>query len=164
MELFKKIPKRGFTMIELLVVIAIIGVLTAMVMIAINDSRSNSRDAGRKTQVQEIIKALELTYTDTGAYPAVASGGVPLTNVALQNQFIGSGATQYLKRVPEGADRFYFCSSADRKSMVIAVDTEKDKGGSNYCRISRGLGSDADGFGCTAWIAANASDSCAGRF
>lgn len=155
---------RGFTLIELLVVIAIIGVLAAIVMVALDDSRETGRDGARKSQIQEIIKALELTYSNGSVYPAVAAGGVPLTNVALQNQFIGTGSNFYLKRVPDDPDRYYYCVSADRKSMLIAVNTENDKGGSNYCRVTRGVGSGADGFGCTAWMTANAADSCATRF
>jgi prepilin-type N-terminal cleavage/methylation domain-containing protein len=155
---------RGFTLIELLVVITILGVLLAIVMVSLGDARIKGRDGGRKTQTQEIIKALELTYSDGGLYPSVAAGGVPLTNAALQAQFIGSAANRYLKRVPDEPERYYYCASADRKSMLIAVDTEDDNGGSNYCSVTRGPASGADGYGCTAWMNANATDMCAGRF
>jgi type II secretion system protein G len=157
-------PSRGFTLLELLVVIAIIGTLTAVVLVALSDARESGRDSARKSQVQEILKALELVYTDTGLYPSAASGGVPLTNTTLQNQFIGAAANNYLKRVPDEADRFYYCASSDRKSMMVAVNTEKDQGGSEYCSVTRGMGDGSDEFGCSAWISTNASDMCASRF
>jgi type II secretion system protein G len=158
------ITERGFTLLELLVVMAIIGVLTAIVLVALGDSREKGRDASRKTQIQEIIKALEFTYSDSGEYPTVVPGGVSLADVGLQNQFIGSAANQYLKRVPDSPESFYYCASPDRKSMMLAVDTEDDRGGSDYCRVTRGIGNGMGGFGCTAWMNANAADTCASRF
>lgn len=60
----------GFTLIELLVVIAIIGILAAIVMVALGDSRAKARNAAVLTQMDEYQKALELYYAQTGAYPA----------------------------------------------------------------------------------------------
>src|SRR3989344_7342592 len=67
--------KKGFTLIELLVVIAIIGVLAAVVLVAINPAErlAQARDSGRKSDVGQIATALE-AYFPTGTdaeYPAV---------------------------------------------------------------------------------------------
>ncbi len=153
----------GFTLIELLVVMSIIGILGAVVMMSVNDSKISGRDAGRKVQIQEILKAMEIGYSDTGLYPTVAAGGVFFSDVGLQSQLVGTSATHYLKRMPDMPNDYFYCVSTNRKSMMIAINTENDDGGSNFCRITRGPGNGGDGFGCSAWITANAADSCSTR-
>ena len=66
-----RISSRGFTLIELLVVIAIIGLLSSIVLAAMNTARKQSRDAHRAGEIDSTIKALELYALDNaGAYPA----------------------------------------------------------------------------------------------
>jgi len=65
---------RGFTLLELLVVIAIIGVLSAVIMVSINDSRRKARNAAVIEQMYEYQKAIELNYSNTGEYPHPNSG------------------------------------------------------------------------------------------
>ena len=64
--------KRGFTLIELLVVIAIIGVLSAVVLAFLGDARARSRDTSRMATVREVQKALQVYWTQNGAYPGPA--------------------------------------------------------------------------------------------
>ncbi len=62
----------GFTLIELLVVIAILGVLAGGVLVAINplEQLARGRDAGRKTTVDQLGKAVQSFYTSQSAvYP-----------------------------------------------------------------------------------------------
>lgn len=63
--------RRGFTLIELLIVIAVIGVLAAVVLIAINPVRrlAQARDAGRKSDVGQIATASQAYYVTNGRYP-----------------------------------------------------------------------------------------------
>lgn len=161
----KRNTSGGFTLLELLVVVAIIGLLLAIVMYSVSDSRMKGRDAGRKSQIQEILKALELYYSDNGAYPndgtpGDSSSGDFLSDI--DSSFWGSNT--YLNRLPDEADsRYFYCVSADRNSAMIAVNTEQDFGGtgSNFCHITRGVGPD---FGCGVWLTNNATDNCAIRF
>ena len=71
-KMFYKNNKKGFTILELLVVIAIIGILSAVVLAALNSSRSKGRDAKRIEEVRQIINAVELSYNATGKYPSRA--------------------------------------------------------------------------------------------
>jgi prepilin-type N-terminal cleavage/methylation domain-containing protein len=56
---FKKVT-RGFTLIELLVVIAVIGVLAAIVLLAVNPTEqlARGRDANRISAVEGLGKAM----------------------------------------------------------------------------------------------------------
>ncbi len=68
--------KKGFTLIELLVVIAIIGLLSTIAVVALNSARTKSRDAKRVADVKQIQTALELAFSETNGYPAVATSTV----------------------------------------------------------------------------------------
>lgn len=61
--------KRGFTLIELLVVISIMGLLSSVVLTAVNSARVKARDTQRIQALEEIRKALTLYYHDNGKYP-----------------------------------------------------------------------------------------------
>ncbi|MCR4286015.1 MAG: type II secretion system GspH family protein [Candidatus Kaiserbacteria bacterium] len=150
----------GFTILELLVVITIVGIISAVILGMINESRIKGRDGSRKAQTQELLKALELYYTENGVYPLYGAGaGAGGYLSGIQPAFFGNGTS--FKRLPkESNSRFFYCVSNDQKTILLAVDTEDDKGGTNYCRVTRGSG---PYYGCPA-IEALATDTCASRF
>jgi prepilin-type N-terminal cleavage/methylation domain-containing protein len=61
-----KYSQKGFTLIELLVVIAIIGILVAVVFVALDPATrfGQARDAVRQNDVQEILSAVKLYQVD----------------------------------------------------------------------------------------------------
>lgn len=59
-------------MIELLVSMGIIAVLTSMAVFNFNLSRIRARDVQRKSDVDQIQKAMEVYKNDTGSYPTGA--------------------------------------------------------------------------------------------
>ncbi len=61
--------KKAFTLIELLVVIAIIGILATLAVVALQQARSNARDAKRMADMKQIHTALELFYNENNRYP-----------------------------------------------------------------------------------------------
>lgn len=67
--------KGGFTLIELLVVIAIIGLLAAIVLVALNSARRKARDSKRVADLKQMQTALELYYDDYDHYPDVSLSG-----------------------------------------------------------------------------------------
>lgn len=64
-----KSPKKGFTLIELLVVISIIGLLSSVVLAALNSARAKARDNNRKQSIIQLRNALELYRSENGNYP-----------------------------------------------------------------------------------------------
>lgn len=68
--------KQGFTLIELLVVISIIGILVAVGVTSYQRASQLSRDAKRKTDLEQLRQALETFRSENGSYPSVAQGGL----------------------------------------------------------------------------------------
>lgn len=101
MKYFCKPTQLGFTLIELLVVIAILGVLAGGVLVAINplEQLARGRDAGRKTTVDQLGRAIQSYYTSQSAvYPA--------TGVDWMTTIRASGELKTLPTNPSGGGNY----------------------------------------------------------
>lgn len=99
-----KINLSAFTLIELMIVIAILGVLATLISGNFITSLKKGRDARRKTDLEQIQRALEMYYEDNKAYPAIIS----YTGGQLKHPSIDK---TYMQKVPDdpksGCDYFY---------------------------------------------------------
>lgn len=100
--------KKGFTLIELMIVIAILGVLATLISGNFITSLKKGRDARRKTDLEQIQRALEMYYEDNKAYPLTAA-------VVFGNQLCYPGANGcntkvYMQKLPDDpkSDYDYF--------------------------------------------------------
>jgi len=86
-----QISKKGFTLVELLVVIAILGVLAAVVIVALNPAEqlARGRDAGRLSSVTQLGSAMQSYATNqgTGTYP-----GSGQNNLTWQTTYLKANA------------------------------------------------------------------------
>ncbi len=73
----KKSLSSGFTLIELLIVIAVLGILAAVVLVAINpvEQLARARDAGRISSVEQLGSAMTSYMTNHSNQPPVLTSG-----------------------------------------------------------------------------------------
>ncbi len=97
----KKLYKssKGFTLIELLIVIAVLGILAAVVLVAINplEQLARGRDSGRLSDVAQLGHAVQAYYTAQSGLLSTAPAGANFStgwqNVLVYSQDIKNTIT-----------------------------------------------------------------------
>lgn len=122
---------KAFSLIELLVVISIIGILLALSLFGIANSRESARDAKRRADLELIRSGLEIYKADCNRYPLTAQviGGSPLignpppTTCAAANTYISS-----VPKDPLDTARLYRYARLTLTSYEICAALEKGTG------------------------------------
>ena len=60
--------KKGFTLIELLIVVAIIGIIAAIVTIALGNAKKSGQDSAVQSNLHTAINQAELFFADNNSY------------------------------------------------------------------------------------------------
>jgi|GEM_PF-3223837 prepilin-type N-terminal cleavage/methylation domain-containing protein len=83
--------QKGFTLLELIVVVAIIGLLAAVLLVAIGTARSKARNTRRLGDVAQIFKAFQLASSNGGSFPVIGWTCVSTACRETNNIFVPSG-------------------------------------------------------------------------
>jgi type II secretion system protein G len=132
----KKNLQSGFTLIEILVVMVIIGIIATIGFGSFQSSQTKGRDASRKSDLDQIGKALETYYNDKGQYPTDTGGLINGCSSGSAcdwgDPFTDENGTNYMIEVPADprSARNYYYSSTDGTSFQIyaRLENELDKG------------------------------------
>lgn len=96
----KPIQSFGFTLIELIVVIAILGILSTIGLTSFRTSQIKSRDTKRKSDLEQVQRALEMYMNDYNTYPAANAGAI--NGFAWGEEMkVAAKDTIYMKQLPK---------------------------------------------------------------
>lgn len=91
-----RVSRHAFTLVELLVVIAIIGMLSTVAVVATSSAGVSARNAKRKADLLQAAKALELYFSDNGAYPSTGGTASWRGNCTTYGSYPDSGAGAWI--------------------------------------------------------------------
>jgi len=92
---------KGFTFIEILVVITIIAILVMIGAVSYGSINKRSRDARRKSDIEQLRSALEMYRADTGYYPDSGPGSFTMiTSTDGSMTTFRSDLSAYITRFP----------------------------------------------------------------
>lgn len=138
MKTAQKLREQGFTLIELLVVIAVLGILAAVVLVAVDPSTrlKEARDSGVKSDVGQLAQSLEAYYSNAnrgnGTYPTALS------------DLVGAGKElKVLPAPPDGrtvkcdsssaSDQYEYSASGGEAVIYCQLENPKDPAAPLYC-------------------------------
>ena len=123
--------KKAFTLVEILVVVTIMSLLASIAAVSYSQFVKQSRDARRKTDIEQIRAAIELYRNFKGEYPT--------PGMVFGTDQIVDGSTVYMSKIPN-----------DPKSpSYIYFYNRPTSTDYNLCAYVEGEGED-EGFDCGA--------------
>lgn len=134
-----RVKNKGFTLIELVVSMAIIAILAAAGLSSFTTSQIKGRDGRRKSDLNQLSRALELYYNDYGQYPAgtngliMSCGGLCITECNWgAGPFCSSRNTEtiYMQQLPKDPSstsrQYYYYSSGTTYALYSWLENNND--------------------------------------
>ncbi|HLC94551.1 MAG TPA: type II secretion system protein [Patescibacteria group bacterium] len=116
----RKQKTRGFTLLEILIVASIIMLLAVAGVVSYSSLNRSSRDARRKSDIEQMRAAFEQWRSDYGSYPSVT------VDCSVTSGLV-SGSITYLATIPKDPQcttRSYYYVTAAKADYVIAAALE----------------------------------------
>lgn len=115
-----------------MVAVAIIGLLSSVVLAALDGARESARDARRASDLHQIQNALELFRDVGGLYPAT-----PSPSYVSSLTIAGSDIRPYIGVIPTdptqtGGNGYRYSAGPDRRSYTLMVVPEST---GSFCKI-----------------------------
>ena len=125
--------KMGFTLLEIMVVMAILAMLVALVAPNILSRSDDAKVAVAKTQLRNIVSALDLYKLDNGNYPSTSQGLQALvtrpTGYPEARNWKQGGYLPSLPKDPWGADFLYISPGAQGAYDLLSLGSDGREGG-----------------------------------
>jgi prepilin-type N-terminal cleavage/methylation domain-containing protein len=147
---------KGFTLIELLVVISIIGLLSSVVLAALNTARNKARDTAVKSEVIQLVTLEQEQFADTGTYAPLAGQGDPTFGWYMSSAQCASPASP-----PTGA--YASQQQAICQGIYTNEKTNNTCASGNYCLwMSGSSGNPPNKYSIMAWLPGAQQFICSG--
>lgn len=141
---------KGFTLMEILVAMAIMGILASVGYAAYAVSLEKSRDAGRKSDLSQIARALEAYNNDYGVYPRACTGGVvggcnDGDDACAWGEAFETTDKIYMKQLPVDPKNewtYIYLTSTDQRSyqLYTRLENERDPNWIEYTQSCTAIG------------------------
>ncbi len=128
----------GFTLIELLVVISIIGILVGLSIFGLQGARESSRDAKRKTDLEQIRSGIEIYRADCDVYPSGSGNASSVFGSSLtgdDSTTSCSSTNTYINQVPSDpiSPNNYYVYDSSGAAYEICAALEQSSGSTVSC-------------------------------
>jgi len=124
----------GFTLIEILVVMVIIGIIASIGFGSFQSSQTKGRDSNRKSDLDQIGKALETYYNDKGQYPTDTGGlinGCGAGGICdWGDEFTDENGTNYMVKIPSDPRtnmNYYYSSDGTSYQIYAMLENDLDR-------------------------------------
>lgn len=118
--------RKGFTFIEILVVVTIISLLTAVAVVSYSSFLKQSRDAKRKTDLEQIRAALEMYRSNNDEYYSASVNGNCVNVVTWLSLYITT-----IPNDPKNSSGYYYRCIISANDYTLGAYLEN--GGSGSC-------------------------------